>query len=209
MGGRLFFIILYLIPNTTDTKMDNPDFKQIMTGDIDAYAGLYKEYYKRFYNYGRKFTTNIHLIEDSIQEVFLDLWNRREKLSHVDSPNYYLYSSFRYVLIKKIRQHDKMVFSESAEEAFEFSSEHVIVSNELNEELQIKLQKAIKTLTGRQLEAIFLMYYEGLSYKEVAAILNISVKATYKIMARSILALKEKFMILLLLFEYLLFLQIF
>ncbi len=89
-----------------------------------------------------------------------------------------------------------MVFSQSAEEDYEFSSEHVIVSNELNEELQIKLRKAIKTLTGRQLEAIFLMYYEDLSYKEVASILNISVKATYKIMARSLLALKEKFMIL-------------
>ncbi|WP_343690908.1 sigma-70 family RNA polymerase sigma factor [Chitinophaga sp.] len=189
--------------------MDNPDFKQLMNGDIDAYSGLYKEYYKRFYNYGRKFTTNIHLIEDSIQEVFLDLWKRRDKLSHVDAPNYYLYSSFRYVLIKKIRQHDKIVFNQSAEEAYEFSSEHVIVSNELNEELQNKLQKAIKTLTGRQLEAIFLMYYEGLSYKEVAAILNISVKATYKIMARSLSALKEKFTILLLLFEYLLLVKIF
>lgn len=189
--------------------MDNPDFKLIMNGDIDAYSGLYKEYYKRFYNYGRKFTTNIYLIEDSIQEVFLDLWKRRDKLSHVDSPNYYLYSSFRYVLIKKIRQHDKIVFSQSAEEEYEFSSEHVIVSNELNEELQSKLKKAIKTLTGRQLEAIFLMYYEGLSYKEVAAILNISVKATYKIMARSLLALKEKFTVLLFLFEYLLLVKIF
>lgn len=175
--------------------MDNPVFKHIMNGDIEAYSGLYKEYYKRFYNYGRKFTTNTYLIEDSIQEVFLDLWNRREKLSHVDSPNFYLYSSFRYVLIRKIRQHEKMVFNQSADEDYEFSSEHVIVNNELSEELQIKLQKAIKTLTGRQLEAIFLMYYEDLSYKEVASILNISVKATYKIMARSLLALKEKFTI--------------
>jgi RNA polymerase sigma factor (sigma-70 family) len=180
--------------------MDNPVFKHIMNGDIEAYSGLYKEYYKRFYNYGRKFTTNTYLIEDSIQEVFLDLWNRREKLSHVDSPNFYLYSSFRYVLIRKIRQHEKMVFSQSADEDYEFSGEHVIVNNELSEELQLKLRKAIKTLTGRQLEAIFLMYYEGLSYKEVASILNISVKATYKIMARSLLALKEKFTIFFILF---------
>lgn len=168
--------------------MDNPVFQHIMNGDIDAYSGLYKEYYRRFYNYGRKFTTNTHLIEDSIQEVFLDLWNRRDKLSHVDAPNFYLYSSFRYMLLKKIRQHDKIVLNDD----HAFSAEHVIIPSELNEELQVKLQKAIKTLTGRQLEAIFLMYYEDLSYKEVASILNISVKATYKIMARSLLALKEK-----------------
>lgn len=180
--------------------MDNPVFQHIMNGDIDAYSGLYKEYYKRFYNYGRKFTSNTYLIEDSIQEVFLDLWNRRDKLSHIDSPNYYLYSSFRYNLIRRIKQHEKIVFNHSAEEEDGFSSEHVIVNNELSEELQIKLKKAIKTLTGRQLEAIFLMYYEDLSYKEVASILNISVKATYKIMARSLLALKEKFTIFFVLF---------
>jgi RNA polymerase sigma factor (sigma-70 family) len=179
--------------------MDNPVFQHIMNGDIDAYSGLYKEYYKRFYNYGRKFTTDTNLIEDSIQEIFLDLWTRREQLSHVESPNFYLYSSFRYVLIKKIRQHDKMVFNQSAEEDVEFSAEHLIVSRELDEELQVKLQNAIKTLTGRQLEAIFLRFYENLSYPEVAAILNISVKATYKIVARSLLALKEKVLILLLL----------
>lgn len=185
--------------------MDNPVFQHIMNGDIEAYSGLYKEYYKRLYNYGRKFTGYSHLIEDSIQEVFLDLWNRRNKLSHVESPNFYLYSSFRYILIRKIRQHDKIVLNEAAEEDYEFSSEHVTISNELDEELQVKLKNAIKTLTGRQLEAIFLRYYEDLSYKDVASILNISVKATYKIVARSLSALKEKVVILLLLFQYLLF----
>lgn len=200
MGGIYFLIILCPYSTNHYFKMDNPVFKHIMNGDIEAYSGLYKEYYKRFYNYGRKFTTHTFLIEDSIQEVFLDLWKRRDKLSHVDSPNFYLYSSFRYVLIRKIRQHEKIVFNQSAEEEDAFSGEHVMVSNELSEELQVKLQKAIKTLTGRQLEAIFLMYYEDLSYKEVAAILNISVKATYKIMARSLLALKEKFTLLFVLF---------
>lgn len=201
--GAIYFLII-LCPYSTNQfisyLMDNPVFKHIQNGDIDAYSGLYKEYYKRFYNYGRKFTTHTFLIEDSIQEVFLDLWKRRDKLSHVDSPNFYLYSSFRYNLIRKIRQHEKMVFNQSADEDYEFSGEHVIVNSELSEELQVKLQKAIKTLTGRQLEAIFLMYYEDLSYKEVAAILNISVKATYKIMARSLLALKEKFTIFFVLF---------
>ncbi|SEW52656.1 RNA polymerase sigma factor [Chitinophaga arvensicola] len=180
--------------------MDNPIFQHIINGDTDAYSGLYKEYYRKFYNYGRKFTSNIHLIEDSIQEVFLDLWKRRDKLAHVTSPNFYLYSSFRYILLRKIKQHDKLVLNESGEEPIAFSIENVIVNNELNEELQLKLQKAIKSLTGRQLEAIFLKFYENLSYPEVASILNISVKATYKIMARSLSALKEKVMFLSILF---------
>lgn len=180
--------------------MNDTIFQHIINGDTAAYAGLYKDYYRKFYNYGRKFTSNTFLIEDSIQEVFLDVWKRREQLTHVTSPNFYLYSSFRYVLLRKIKQHDKMVFNQSGEEHIEFSIENVIINNELNEELQQKLQKAIKTLTGRQLEAIFLKFYENLSYPEVASILNISVKATYKIMARSLSALKEKVIFLSILF---------
>lgn len=177
--------------------MTNPLFQHIIEGNIEAYTGLYKEYYKKFYNYGRKFTDNKDLIEDSIQEVFLDLWSRRENLSHVESPNYYLYSSFRYTLLKKIKQRDKIVFDEAESEEHAFSAESIIVDKELNEEMRTKLNEAIKTLTGRQIEAVFLRFYEGLSYPEVAAMLNISVKATYKIVARSISALKEKILLLL------------
>lgn len=177
--------------------MTNPLFQHIIEGNIEAYSGLYKEYYKKFYNYGKKFTDNKELIEDSIQEVFLDLWNRKEKLSHVESPNYYLYSSFRYTLLKKIKQRDKIVLGEAENDEHAFSAESIIIDKELNEEMRGKLNEAIKSLTGRQVEAVFLRFYEGLSYPEVAAMLNISVKATYKIVARSISALKEKILFLL------------
>lgn len=177
--------------------MSNPLFQHIINGDTEAYSGLYREYYKKFYNYGRKFTDNTSLIEDSIQEVFLDLWTRRDKLSHVESPNYYLYSSFRYTLLKKIKQHGKVVFDDAESDEHAFSAENIIIDKELNEEKRAKLNEAIKTLTGRQLEAVFLRFYEGLSYPEVASMLNISVKATYKIVARSISALKEKILLVL------------
>ncbi len=172
--------------------MSNQFFLHIINGDIDAYSELYKEYFRKFHNYGRKFTSNNFLIEDSIQEVFLDLWSRREKLAHIESPNFYLYSSFRYILFKKIKQHNKIVFDDTDRGEIEFSVENIIINKELSDELKIKLQEAIKSLTGRQLEAIFLRFYENLSYKEVASILNISVKATYKIMARSVAVLKGK-----------------
>ncbi|MEJ7830747.1 MAG: sigma factor-like helix-turn-helix DNA-binding protein, partial [Segetibacter sp.] len=54
---------------------------------------------------------------------------------------------------------------------------------------------ALKALTPHQREAIFLRFYQTLSYEEVAETLNISVKATYKIIARSLSALKESMLI--------------
>ena len=68
-----------------------------------------------------------------------------------------------------------------------------MIKKELDNELRIRLKTALASLTDRQREAIFLKFYEGLSYEEVSAIMNISTKATYKIMARALGMLKENF----------------
>ena len=57
-------------------------------------------------------------------------------------------------------------------------------------EQQINLNKALENLTQRQKEAIFLKFYESMSYEEIAGVLNISTKATYKLVARAISELR-------------------
>lgn len=171
--------------------MDEQTWQNIIEGDRVAYAKLYADYFKKFYNYGRKFTIDNELIQDAIQEVFLIIWSRRKTLK-IKSFNSYFFSSFRFVLFKKIKQSKKVVQARQVENEPEFSIDYAIINKEINEELQQKLQSALENLTPRQREAIFLRFYEGLSYEEVAAVLNISVKATYKIMARSLLRLKDK-----------------
>ena len=164
-------------------NMDNSDYE---------YECLYKTYFKKFFNYGRKFTDDVHKIEDSIQEVFLDIWNKRQKAVEIQSPNSYYFSSFRYSLFKKIKQSSKTLSLIDEEYEPEFSIEQKIIDAEINNEQFVKLREGLKTLTSRQREAIFLRFYEGLSFEEVAVVLNISVKATYKIMARSLDNLRDQ-----------------
>lgn len=73
----------------------------------------------------------------------------------------------------------------------EFSVEQKIIAGEITNEKSLKLNKALKVLTSRQREAVFLRFYEGLSYEEVAVVLNITIKATYKILARSLSTLRN------------------
>ncbi|MEI6949291.1 sigma-70 family RNA polymerase sigma factor [Paraflavisolibacter sp. H34] len=177
--------------------MEKELWQQIVDGDRQAYAGLYRDYFKKFYNYGRKFTADALLVEDCIQEVFLDFWTRREAARPIDSPNSYLFSAFRFTLFKKMKQSARYVPSEEVEEGPDFSIDALIIGRESDSELQRRLQAALESLTARQREAIFLRFYEGLSYEEVASVLGISVKATYKIMARSLATLKENMGVLL------------
>jgi RNA polymerase sigma factor (sigma-70 family) len=131
------------------------------------------------------------LIEDSVQEIFLDLWNRRSKMAEVASINSYLFSSFRYTLIRKIKGAQKHVPEHEPDEP-DFSAALALEVKEQDAEWQQRIQAALNTLTPRQREAIFLRFYEGLSYEEVARIMGISTKATYKVMARSLASLKER-----------------
>lgn len=172
-----------------------------MKGDIDAYSVLYKEYYRKLYNYGHKFSNDTGLVEDSIQEIFFDLWSRKDKLKNIEALNSYLYSSFRYIVIKKMKEQRKLALGEeeTKDENIEFSIENVIIEREQTTLDKKRLENAFRHLTSRQYEVIFLRYYEKLSYPEVAAILRISVKATYKIMARSLAALKDNIRLFLLL----------
>ncbi len=160
----------------------------IEQGDIAAYSETYVFYYKKLYNYGRKFTDNTALIEDAIQEVFVMLWKDREKLADIYSPHSYIFYSFRNYIFKEKRKLQKVAFQREEQE---FAIDNVIINKEATAEINKRLQKALTSLTPRQREAIFLRFYEALSFEEVAQVMNISVKATYKLMARSLLKLKE------------------
>ncbi len=62
---------------------------------------LYKSHIEILYRYGHKLTTDTQLVEDSIQDMFIELWNSRKRLSDTDSIKYYLFR----ILRRKITQH--------------------------------------------------------------------------------------------------------
>jgi RNA polymerase sigma factor (sigma-70 family) len=176
-------------------QADKQLWLKIAEGDQQAYAEVYRFYYKRFYNYGKKFTDSDALLEDSIQEVLLIIWDKRHTLSTIEHAGTYFYTSFRHSLLQKLRQQRKFVSDGHQKIVPEFGADQVIISKETDAGLKEQLQRALHTLTPRQREAIFLRFYEGLSYEQVALVLEITTKATYKIMARALLQLKEKMLL--------------
>ncbi len=172
---------------------------KISKGDKEVYAIAYRDLFSRFYNHGRKFTRDTLLIEDSAQEALILLWERREKLSEIKSIETYYYSVYRNNLFAAIRKQQSLTGEDELPETPEFSIESVIIDAEGKTLRSAELEAALKLLTSRQLEAIFLRFYEGFSYEEVAGMLDITVKATYKIVARALAQLKENMLLQLLL----------
>lgn len=172
--------------------MEDQVWVLVAEGDQEAYGRLYIHYYRLLYNYGRKFTDDAALLEDALQEALLSVWTRRNKLPGIGKPHTYLITSFRYILFKKIKQfHQTRSLKTGDDGDPDFGVEHLLISRDIEAATREQLQQAIAKLTGRQREAIYLRFYEGLSYDEIAGIMEISVKATYKIMARALEQLRS------------------
>ncbi len=105
----------------------------------------------------------------------------------------YLFDSFRHRILKMLQgnKHSAVFISEKYFDfSIELSIDQVMINKERLYERHINLKKALEKLTDRQKEAIFLLFYENLSYEEIARILHISKKAAYKLVARAVTELR-------------------
>lgn len=176
------------------TSFEQELWKSYQKGDDRALSSIYSIYFDHLYNYGFRFTRDATLIEDCIQELFIKLIRNRQNLSLPVSVKAYLFRSFRSYIVDKIEQLRKRPLAEMNEMVdfnLELNQEATLISTEEADELQEKMKTALEQLTPRQREAIFLKYQEGLSYPEIAAMLSLTQKATYKLVGRAIQTLRE------------------
>ena len=178
-------------------EMDSETLEACKMGDKAAYASVYRIYYPRLYVYGCRFTNNYNLVEDCIQEMFTNFWINRQKITVINSFSSYLFISFRNNLVRDIqRQHKpipKILYENEYGFELDLSIDQVMIDAERIFEQNVILNDALEKLTGRQKEVIFLKFYESLSYAEIASILGISVKSTYKLFARAIDELRQSY----------------
>ncbi len=134
------------------------------------------------------------LVKDAIHDLFVKLWNSKSNLGDVTAIRSYLLVSLRSTLYNRLKQNKRTVVKEINEEhQFEmvFSVESDFIKKETKSAQAQKLIDALNQLTPRQKEIIYLRYFEELDYEEIASIMNITVKATYKLSARGLEALRQ------------------
>ena len=151
-----------------------------------VFEAMYLKYYPQLFVYGRALCAHDQLIEDTIQELFLTLWQKQNKLIFTSSLENYLYVSFRNNLIRKLKAQQTFLFSDSINDTAPEAEDDVQSYQE--EELSKLLQK----LPARQKEVLFLRYYKNQSYHEIADTLGISYQVARNFAYRAIKFLKKK-----------------
>lgn len=149
---------------------------KFVSGDTSCFQRLFKGYYKGLYGYGLKLCGDSGLVEDSIQDLFESIWERRYELTHITSPNVYLYVSLRRNIFRIRKKQNLLKGLEEAGEIFDihFGMEELIMKKEARQEQKEELQKALNQLSNQQKEVLYLHYYNGMSYGEIEEILSIN-----------------------------------
>jgi RNA polymerase sigma factor (sigma-70 family) len=167
-------------------------WKSFKSGDWEAYTSLYHTYYRSLNNYGHKFTRDLSLIEDAIHDLFVTLWTNRDNLGNPISVKNYLYKALRNILFRKIKAESKFFdLQDDNSIPFEISYDQQLVLNEEEIKLQQTIKDVLRKLPARQQEIIYLRFYDGLSYEEIAEVMCIHVSSTYKLLYKALENLQQ------------------
>jgi len=180
--------------NVSDNPSNLDTWISFKSGNWDAYVALYNSHFKILNNYGYKFTGDTDLIEDAVHDLFVGLWTKRAKLGNPISVKNYLYKSLRNLLFRKMEKQKRFVsVGEDADYPFHFetSSDTTLIENESEQILRTKIKAVIDTLPSRQQEIIYLRFYEGLDYEEIADIMGLNKSSAYKLLYKAIGRLQE------------------
>lgn len=166
---------------------------KFVAGDYNSFGKLFREYYKGLYGYGLKLSNDSELVEDCIQELFESVWERRNELKHINSPNVYLFVSLRRMILKtKRKQLRRNSLGDKIDNKvnIHFGAEEIIIKKEVRKHNKEELQKALNQLSNQQKEVIYLHYYNGMSYGEIEEILSINRQSVRNHMYRAMVTLR-------------------
>jgi len=165
---------------TSSSQVDSQLWSQLQNGSEWALGRLVKKYFNPLQNYGCKFVPSEDFVKDCVQEVFIEVWQRRERLSTPVSVRAYLLSSVRKKVLREgFRQ--RILKDEQHEidtvldwHSQELPQEWAIIEQENVELLTQKITILLDKLPKRQREVIYLQFYQNLNRDEIAQIMEVN-----------------------------------
>jgi len=149
----------------------------IACGNETMLGELYKLFHRRLQHFSRAITRNDNIAEEVVDDVFVKLWSRRDKISEIENLTVYLYIAVKNQSLNALSRKAQELVTESFD-YLDIEIEEVIgdpVSLMITEEMMHRMQKAVDDLPPRCKMVFKLVREDGLKYKEVSQILNISV----------------------------------
>lgn len=162
--------------------------------DENALKELFDDFYGKLIEVAKFFTSDQVIAQDVVSEVFIKLWKNRTKLHGINNVNSYLYVAVKRQAFNAIRDNKKNLFTSL--------DDHVVktVVEERNPEKQLLsdefrgvLDTAIQELPSKCRLIYSMVKDDGMKYKEVADVMEISIKTVEMHVGKALKRIKLAF----------------
>lgn len=169
-------------------------WSKVLSGDMTALSLLYKQNYNLLFNWGMRFVPDEEFVKDCIQDVFVKICSSR-KLSSTPYVRSYLLTSLRNMIFDRVASaHDDVSISGRLFEIDDNDSgiELLFKDDDDSRMLGRRLVMAYNSLTYNQRVSVYLRYVRGLSYKEIAAVMEMNPQSAMNLVSRALKSLRAE-----------------
>ena len=168
-------------------------WNEFRSGSKSALSYIYFQNYPSMFQYGIKFDNNPEFIKDCIQDVFFMLIQAGEKLGSTNNIRFYLLKSLKNKILKELGKKQRGRIVEAP--VFEFDS-RFILEDELSQKEECTkrenaLENALKKLSNRQREIIYLRFECELDYNQICELMQLKYDSARQLVLRAINSLRK------------------
>ena len=166
-------------------------------GDETAFITIYKRYFRSLYRYASQYDANSAFIEDCVQDLFVEIRERRHRLSPTTSIKAYLFRSLKNLVLYRVKRRKKF-FERYLRQSHQFkctlSAEDRHIQMQQEKHTVEKLNQCLEQLSDRQKEAIYYYYFENFSYEQIRDIMGMhQIRSARNLIYRALAALRKSF----------------
>ncbi len=174
----------------TRREQEHALLARIREGDAAAFEALYRAYYRPLLTFILPLTQSGAIAEEIIEDVFTEIWKRRESLVIQHGVNTYIFTAVRNRALSAIRRQqveERFLTVEASEPAQTVAPDTASIDRE---QIQRLVRDAIESLSPKRRTVLMLRWDQEMSYAEIAEVMGSSVAAVERQLSRTLKALK-------------------
>lgn len=164
-------------------------------GDLDALSVIFTHHVNGLMAYGMRIYAEEELVKDSIQEVFIQLIQKRHQLDLKNNVRGLVYRMLRNRLIDEIKLQNRIREKDQellrSDVCFEQDAESRYIRIEDESERSLAFSAALDQLSDYQKEALFLKFSNGFSYEQISTVLGINIASVRTLIYRTVKQLRR------------------
>lgn len=183
---------MYLYVESPEVQINEESYwQQMAQGDKKAYEHVFRSYYELLCRFAYTLVRDKDEAEEVVQNLFYNVWAKRESLQVQTSVKAYLYRAVRNDCLNRLK-HDQVRMSYASD----YRHTAPVSGNGLEsleaKELSRHITTALETLPPQCGEVFRLSRFEHLSYAEIGERLQISVKTVENHMGKALRKMREQ-----------------